>query len=247
LNLIKLHITLFFTALTTFACAQIVVERSVIGSSGGSYAVGGNLILDQTLGEAATATIGSDDLTLTQGFQQPEDENILLLVEVATIAASCPTSSDGVARIRSITGCTPPYEIIWSNGVSAVDSLDRLLPGFYSVTVTSAFCQETVEFEISSGPESNCAIRIFNAFTPDGDGRSDTWTIENIDRPEFRKNTVEIFNRWGAKVFSARNYDNVNAVWNGDSEAGNPLQSGTYFYTIEAGGLSFKGYVELIR
>jgi len=247
LKLISLHITLSFALLTTFASAQIVIERSVIGSSGGTHAVGGNLVLDQTIGEAATGTIGSDDLTLTQGFQQPEDENLFLLVELSTSDASCPTSSDGVARIVTITGCTPPYEISWSNGVSAVDSLDRLLPGFYSVTVSSAFCQETVEFEILPGPESNCAIRVFNAFTPDGDGKSDTWTIENIERPEFQVNTVEVFNRWGAKVFSASNYDNVNTVWNGDSEAGNPLQSGTYFYSIEAGELNFKGYVELIR
>lgn len=203
--------------------------------------------MDQTVGEAAITTLSSDEHTLTQGFQQPEDANAILIVSVSTLASSCPTSSDGFARIESISGCSAPYSILWSNGVADVDSLDRLLPGFYSVTVTSAFCQETVEFEVLSGPESNCALRIFNAFTPDGDGKGDTWTIENIDLPEFSQNSVEIFNRWGSTVFSANNYNNVDIVWNGDSESGNALQSGTYFYVVEAGGLTFKGYVELIR
>ena len=71
--------------------------------------------------------------------------------------------------------------------------------------------------------------------------------IENITLDEFNENKVEVFNRWGQPVFSATNYDNQEVVWRGESETGSELQSGTYFYIVETGGITFKGYVELIR
>jgi gliding motility-associated-like protein len=233
-------------ALLSSVQGQVVLDRQVVGSSGGSFSLDGNVVLDQTVGESVISTIGNNGFTLTQGFHQPLTSG-LLSISIETTLSSCPTSSDGSAYISSLTGCIPPYEIVWSNGVVDVDSLDRLLPGLYSVTVFSGFCQETVEFEVLAGPAANCALRIFNAFTPDGDGKSDTWEIENIDLAEFSENKVEIFSRWGQQVFSARNYNNDDVVWNGESESGTELSSGTYFYIIEAGGTTFKGYIELIR
>ena len=236
----------FLSLITSVCSAQLVIERQVIGSSGRSFSLGGDVVLEQTIGEAVIAPLHSDELSITQGFHQPITTSLLSFT-VETTPSSCPTASDGSAFINGITGCLPPYEIAWSNGVIEVDSLERLLPGLYSVTVFSAFCQETVEFEIAAGPAENCALRIFNAFTPDGDGKSDTWTIENIELDEFKRNKVEIFNRWGQQIFSAANYNNKDVVWNGESESGNELQSGTYFYVLQTGGVTYKGYIELIR
>ena len=227
--------------------AQVILERQVIGSGGGSFSLTENTVFEQTIGESITPTLHARDFLLTQGFQQPITGSGFLAIDIETTPSSCPTSSDGTARINSITGCDAPYSILWSNGVSELDSLDRLLPGLYSVTVKTGFCQETVEFEVPSGPEANCRIRIFNAFTPDDDGKSDFWMIENITLDEFNENKVEVFNRWGQPVFSATNYDNQEVVWRGESETGSELQSGTYFYIVETGGITFKGYVELIR
>jgi len=236
-----------FLCFSLLASSQIAIERQVIGSSGEAHLLNGNQVLEQTIGEAVTQTLVSDQLTLTQGFHQPPAIDEFLEISIETFSSSCPTSTDGAAKISEITGCRPPYEIVWSNGITGVDSLDRLLPGLYSVTVKSEFCQETAEFEILAGPEANCALRIFNAFTPDGDGKSDTWTIENIQLEEYSENEVNIFNRWGQKVFSAKNYNNDDVVWNGESESGKKLLTGTFFYVLEAGGSTFKGYVELIR
>lgn len=243
-----------YTSLTTLilllalsGSAQVVLDRQVIGTSGGSFSLSGGILLEQTLGEAVISTFESDNFSLTQGFHQPHTGTGFLAFSVETRPTSCPTSSDGAAFLSPITGCAAPYQVVWSNGVTDADSLSRLLPGLYSVTVFSGFCRETVEFEVNPGPASNCAIRIFNAFTPDGDGKSDTWVIENIQLDEFKQNKVEIFNRWGQRVFSATDYNNANVVWNGDSETGRELLSGTYFYILEAGGITFKGYIELIR
>ncbi len=82
------------------------------------------------------------------------------------------------------------------------------------------------------------AIRIPNAFTPNGDGRDDTWQIEFIE--QFPENTVTVFNRWGNQVFSAQNYSRANE-WRGDIN-GKPAPVGTYYYVVVTKGPLGKSY-----
>ena len=91
-----------------------------------------------------------------------------------------------------------------------------------------------------------CIVKIFNGFTPNGDGVNDTWQIENIE--EFPKNKVMVFTRWGAKVFEAEGYDNSMKSWPAPGEV-DKLESNTYFYIIDFGDGSkaLKGWVELMK
>ena len=56
--------------LVQFINAQVTLAPTVIASAGG-YAENGNISLSWTLGEIAVNTLYSDNLILTQGFQQP--------------------------------------------------------------------------------------------------------------------------------------------------------------------------------
>lgn len=82
---------------------------------------------------------------------------------------------------------------------------------------------------------SNC-IKIFNGVTPNGDTYNDYFFIECINN--YPKNTVEIYNRWGVKVFETENYDSNGNVFNGYSDGrttidgSNKLPTGTYFYVL---------------
>ncbi|WP_426061951.1 gliding motility-associated C-terminal domain-containing protein [Hymenobacter sp. B1770] len=108
---------------------------------------------------------------------------------------------------------------------------------------------ETTTYTLSAG-EGGCAdsdqvtvtvrppIRIPNAFTPNGDGRDDTWQIEFIE--QFPENTVSVFNRWGNRVFSAENYSRANE-WRGDIN-GQPAPVGTYYYVVVTKGPLGKSY-----
>lgn len=58
----------------------------------------------------------------------------------------------------------------------------------------------------------------YNVITPNGDGRNDTYVIENGER---LPNQLTVFNRWGKKVFEATNYQND---WDGGDVA-----DGTYY------------------
>jgi len=79
-------------------------------------------------------------------------------------------------------------------------------------------------------------LTVFNEFSPNNDGANDTFFIECID--QYPNNTLQVFNRWGIKVFEMRNYDNT---WDGTSTGratineSEKLPVGTYYYTLEPG------------
>lgn len=77
-------------------------------------------------------------------------------------------------------------------------------------------------------------ISIFNAVSPNGDGKNDVFFLQYIDTMESTKeNHVKIYNRWGDLVFDVKNYNNTTNAFKGNSNSGKELSSGTYFYKIE--------------
>lgn len=91
-------------------------------------------------------------------------------------------------------------------------------------------------------------IEIPDAFSPNGDGTNDTFVIPNLD--EYPKNRLDIFNRWGAKIYEAAPYQND---WDGRSEhpatIGEELPVSTYYYVLDlgTGEEAFHGFIYLKR
>ena len=85
-------------------------------------------------------------------------------------------------------------------------------------------------------PEPSDLI-IYNAISPNGDNINDTFHIKGIDK--YPDNTVEIYNRWGVKVYSADSYNESDIMFKGYSDGratykrGERLPTGTYFYTLK--------------
>lgn len=86
-------------------------------------------------------------------------------------------------------------------------------------------------------------IYVPTAFTPNGDGKNDTWTIPFLD-PAFDA-TVSVFNRYGQLVYHVVNQT---VSWDGKIN-GMPQASGTFVYlvTFKASNLRLKGTLTLIR
>ena len=216
-----------------------------MGSYGVTTVINDSISISSTVGESVIATISADSLTLTQGFQQPGFAGFLSF-SISTTQTSCPTSTDGSARIEDLVGCRGPYNIVWSNG-SETNTAEDLGAGLYSVTVSTSECSLTQTFEIITSPDVNCDLRFFNAFSPNEDGTNDGWEIENIENAEYRDNSVEIFNRWGQSVWSGENYDNQDVIWRGKEKNGQDLPDATYFYIAKVNAKVYKGYIELTR
>jgi gliding motility-associated-like protein len=70
-------------------------------------------------------------------------------------------------------------------------------------------------------------LEIPNTFTPNGDGVNDTWVIPDLDT--YPGATVDIFTRYGQKVFHSNGYG---VPWDGTNN-GKPLPQGVYYYIIK--------------
>lgn len=79
-------------------------------------------------------------------------------------------------------------------------------------------------------------VVIYNSVSPNDDGINDYFNIDGI--AACPQNTVEIYNRWGVKVYETKSYDTNGNVFRGYSDAratfnrGKKLPTGTYFYII---------------
>ncbi|PKQ62751.1 hypothetical protein BZG02_11115 [Labilibaculum filiforme] len=93
----------------------------------------------------------------------------------------------------------------------------------------------------------DCAEYVFipEGFSPNGDGINDFFVIKGIK--DFPNSVLMIFNRWGAKIYSTKGYQN-----NWDGRADNSLTvgseiipEGTYYYVIDLGDGSkaLKGFI----
>jgi gliding motility-associated-like protein len=105
---------------------------------------------------------------------------------------------------------------------------------------TSLCTTQDIEIELAAD------IVVYNAVSPNGDNKNDFFFLEYIDViPATKENKVTIYNRWGEKVFSVSNYNNVERRFEGLNDNGNKLPSGIYFYRISFVEGKREGWLEL--
>ena len=126
----------------------------------------------------------------------------------------------GESATLTITNGEPPY--LWSTNETTNDIVVSPL----ITTNYVAYALDTI-----TGCIGNDTVRVFvgmnEGFSPNGDGYNDTWEISYLNQYESSK--IEIFNRWGASIWSASspNIENWNGIYNGSE-----LPVGTYYYII---------------
>ena len=106
-------------------------------------------------------------------------------------------------------------------------------------------CEETSYVGVLAN-QATC-LEVYSAFTPNGDENNDYWHIENIEL--YPDALVEVFNRWGNRVFASKRYTNSwDAGFTGNYN-GEPLPSATYYYVITLNNdeSPYKGALTIIR
>lgn len=122
-----------------------------------------------------------------------------------------------------------PGAYVWSPATglrSATEQKPYAMPTAtttYRLTVTADGCTASDDVTVNVVPY---CVKPMEAFTPNGDGLNDRWLITTGNCLQRAK--VEVFNRYGAKVYQSDDYKNN---WNGTYE-GKPLADGTYYYII---------------
>ncbi|MEM0543070.1 gliding motility-associated C-terminal domain-containing protein [Flavobacterium sp. j3] len=106
---------------------------------------------------------------------------------------------------------------------------------FTAVTTNSNGCQNSQEIDIV-----NSFCKIPKGVSANNDGDNDFFELSNLNVKK-----LQIFNRYGMVVYTKNNYTNE---WNGQSDNGNEVPEGTYYYVVEQNSGKVRvGWVYLIR
>jgi gliding motility-associated-like protein len=141
---------------------------------------------------------------------------------------------------NAVAGAT--YSYSWTSdtgeftGSSNEPSVTVTGAGTYTVTVSVNGCNGEKDSQVSS---TSCMIQ--KGISVNGDGKNDFFDLEG-----FNVSQLDIFNRYGMKVYSRSNYTNE---WVGQSDKGDELPDGTYYYVIgfESGEAAKTGWIYINR
>jgi gliding motility-associated-like protein len=154
----------------------------------------------------------------------PVTANILEALKV-TVSPDIIINSGETTILQATGGLTYSWQPATglSNPSAASPSVQPTETTTYTVTATNAAgCTAQAQVTVTVRQD----LIIPTAISPNGDGTNETWEITNIQN--FPLAHIEIFNRWGNKIYDTTNYRNN---WDGTWQ-GRPLPVGTYFYVI---------------
>lgn len=181
----------------------------------------------------------------------PPTVNATLQSTVDIVASDFITDLDNNLDLTTLSIVTQPISgapaSVDASFNIVVDYSDTPFAGTDALTiqvcdVLGACSQADVTIEVAG------EITVFNALSPNADGKNDAFYIQYIDAlPNTKANKVTIFDRNGNVVFSIDNYDNQSRVFTGLSNSGTELPPGTYYYKIDfmSGTYSKTGFVAL--
>lgn len=163
-------------------------------------------------------------------------------------------SCDGL-NVQFTDASTNAISWYWNFGDDSTSTLQNPTHLFpfsstpYSVTlyVGKPPCRDSITQLVSAG--ALFTLINPNVFTPNGDGVNDCFrpifSVPNLRDTLAICITMEIFDRWGIKVFESNGGSNV--CWDGKTMTNGKARDGTYYYIVGLGKETFHGFVELLR
>jgi gliding motility-associated-like protein len=217
----------------TFMCVEKPYSSATVFTSGGldpyDYQWSTTENTEQIVIDVAGAY--SVEVTDDNGCQQEVTFDVdpirVLSVDYVIDNPSCKDNLDGQVIVE-VTGGYPPYQYNWSDA-SQDSILSAVAEGTYSL---DAFDSHGCYIAMSATliASSSTCLEVYSAFSPNGDQNNDFWYIENIEL--YPDALVEVFNRWGDRVYASKLYVNAwDGAWNGTFK-GESLPSATYYYVI---------------
>ena len=127
-----------------------------------------------------------------------------------------------------------PSQADWiaqTNAISNLTNYAAVAPATLYAEVSNGRCYQTAEVDLLL---KNCPPRVYNYVSANNDTYNDSFEIDYL-RNIFLNYTIEIYNRWGTKVWTG---SANTADWDGTSNTNlvmgsTNLPDGTYFYVID--------------
>lgn len=110
--------------------------------------------------------------------------------------------------------------------------ISGLSPGMYELTVADTLgCRVDTTLTLSS---AECPVFVPNAFSPNDDGRNDTFRLYAWIGVDATVRSYRIFDRWGALVYEALDFPlHGSGRWWDGTFAGEPVTPGNYVYVVD--------------
>jgi gliding motility-associated-like protein len=153
-----------------------------------------------------------------------------LLVNVLTEPNTDKDNCNGMAT-AVVTGGTPPYTYKWFGDANLnTPMLTNICHGEYPLEVVDSKGCVTSPGLVLAEVENRTfpCLEARPVITPDGDGLNEEFIIGCVE--EFKDNHLEIYNRWGQKVYEVDAYQND---WIGRTMDGDELPEGPYYFVLE--------------
>ncbi|MDB5119143.1 MAG: type sorting protein [Sphingobacteriales bacterium] len=223
-------------------------------TSSGSWIFSGQGVSSTGMFDPSQATVGSNVITaifnpLSNCASVSKSQTIIVKPSPIVNAGEDFTMLEGGEKqLEATANSNLTYKWTLADGSPATDlSRDDILNPIaspkddvtYRLTVTSndqCINTDEVSIQVLKLP------KVPNTFTPNGDGTNDYWRIMYLD--SYPNATIEIYNRYGNKVFGTSTYQE----WDGRHN-GSDLPVGTYYYIINPknGRKPIKGSVSIVR
>ncbi len=158
-----------------------------------------------------------------------------------------PVVSNDTLQVEATGGTAPIQYSLDGGGLVITGFFTGLVEGEHTILViddNSCTADTIVLVElIPVVPDTTMPVTLYDAFSPNGDGKNEVWNIGNIN--EFPDCVVKIYNTWGKLVFTSDGYPEP---WDGKNN-GKDLPAGTYFYIINLGGENetYTGSVNIVK
>ncbi|MEQ7801568.1 gliding motility-associated C-terminal domain-containing protein, partial [Pedobacter sp. ASV1-7] len=205
-------------------------EEKVAGTTTNTATISGYTIPGKEVTDISGTTEFNDDPTVVSLIRYPiaiddygttkADEEVVLSIVKNDRPALFPLNTESVEVL------TQP-----SNGLIVVDKDGKVTykpnKGFfgsdrftYKIHDMNVLPSNPAEVRIDIVPPP---LEIPNTFTPNGDGKNDSFLIKGLEN--YEGVSLFVYNRWGDEVYRNHNYKNE---WDG-----NGLNDGTYFYVLK--------------
>jgi gliding motility-associated-like protein len=188
----------------------------------------GSVMEGKTSSDIEVNQAGNYDVTIVLDEGCPGPRSPTAIVEVNEELKLTPPPNVQICTMRAqrlkLTGPEGFVKYTWEGVTGTADFLEVTAPGEYSLEVEDASgCTASTTYVVV--PYCSPPLPA-NAFSPNGDGINDLWTVGGLEGDPDAK--IQVYNRFGVSVFDG---SAKQPFWNGKVK-GADVPDGTYYYVV---------------